>query len=65
MPKFGSGTGEMDQQLKILAALAEDTGLVPQTHMAVHSHLSPSVTGEPIPSLASTGPRHIHSTHTL
>jgi hypothetical protein len=29
----------MTQLLKALAALAEDLGLIPDAHMAVHSHL--------------------------
>lgn len=31
--------GETSQQLKILAALAEDPNLIPSTQMVVHSHL--------------------------
>ena len=30
---------EMVQQLRALAALAEDMGLVPNTHVATHNHL--------------------------
>ena len=33
------GTGEITQQLRALAALAEVSGTVPSTHMAAHNHL--------------------------
>ena len=31
------GTGEMAQKLRALAALAEDLGVIPSTHMAAHN----------------------------
>lgn len=33
------GARAMAQQLKVLAALAEDLGSIPSTHMAAHNHL--------------------------
>jgi hypothetical protein len=33
------GPGEMAQWLKGLAALAEDLGSIPNTHLVVHNHL--------------------------
>lgn len=33
------GSGEMTPQLKLLAALTKDQGLVPNTHMAAYNHL--------------------------
>uniref|UniRef100_A0A8C6W5G1 Coiled-coil domain containing 28A n=1 Tax=Nannospalax galili TaxID=1026970 RepID=A0A8C6W5G1_NANGA len=34
---LSDGAEEMTQQLRVLAALAEDTGSVPSTHMAAHN----------------------------
>lgn len=34
-----SGTGEMTQWLRALAALPEDPGLIPSTHVAAHNSL--------------------------
>jgi hypothetical protein len=34
-----SGAGEMGQPLRALAALVEDLGSVPHSHMASHSHV--------------------------
>lgn len=31
--------GEVAQQLRAIAALAEGTGSIPSTHVAVHNHL--------------------------
>lgn len=31
--------GEMSQWLRVLAAPAEDAGLIPNTHMVGHNHL--------------------------
>lgn len=35
----GRGTDEMGQWLEVLAALMENLGLIPSTHMEAHSHL--------------------------
>jgi hypothetical protein len=37
--KEHSGTGEMAQQLRALAAFPEDPGSIPSTYMASHNHL--------------------------
>jgi hypothetical protein len=37
--KIHEGIGEMAQQLRALAALAEDPVLIPSIHMVVHNHL--------------------------
>jgi hypothetical protein len=42
-----SGTGEMAQQLRALAALPEDPGLIPSTHTAAHKASISPVLGDP------------------
>ena len=36
---LGSGAREMVQRLRALAALPEDMGSIPSSHMGVHNHL--------------------------
>jgi hypothetical protein len=47
------GTGEMAQQLRELAALPEDWGLIPSTHMAAHKSLELQLQRIRCPLLAS------------
>ena len=58
------GTGERVQQLRALAALPEDPGLIPSNHMVVHSHLSLQHQGIPCPLLFSESTRHKYGTQT-
>jgi hypothetical protein len=54
-------TGEVAQQLRALAALAEDPGSVPGTHVEAHSHLKLRSQRIPCSLLTSMGTRHTHS----
>jgi hypothetical protein len=55
------GAGEMARGLRALIALAEDTGLIPSTHMMAHNH--PELWFQRIQSslLTSVDPRHKHA----
>ena len=54
----------MSQQLRALAALAEDVGSVPSTHMMVYNHLLLMFQRAQYPILASIGNRLAHSAQT-
>ena len=51
---FAHGTGEMNQCLRPIAALAEDLSSIPSTHMAAHIYLTPAQR-QMTPTLSSTG----------
>lgn len=48
----------MVQEFRILAALTQDSGSIPSTHMAVHNYNSQSQ-GSQCPLLASKGIRYV------
>lgn len=48
--KIKKWVGEMSQQLRALAPLAEDPGLIPRTHMVVQNHLKTTIPGDLKPS---------------
>jgi len=54
--------GEMVQWLRALAAFPEDSGSIPSTHMAAHSHSH--LTPVPVPSSDPIGTKYSHTTHT-
>lgn len=68
-PHFKSvmGTREMVQSLRELAALMDDSGLIPNIHMVAHNYLGLWFQGILHPFLASTERAvymvHIHTKH--
>lgn len=61
--KFNSGTGRIVVQLRVLAALAEDLGLGPNTHVMAYNRLYLQFQGNAVLSSAFCGP-HIHMQYT-
>ena len=56
--------GEMDYQLRTLAALAEDLSSIPRNHKVICSQPYSTVPGIYHPFLTSLATRHTHGVHT-